>query len=116
MLSIDFLRGELKMSDRKTFIKGAAILGGAGIVIKVLGAIFRIPLGNLLGDEGMSYYQTAYPMYLLLITISTAGFPTAIAKMISERKAKSDYHNIRKIFKTAFYMMTALGFIRFVIL
>ena len=104
------------MSDQKTFIKGAAILGGAGIVIKVLGAIFRIPLGNLLGDEGMSYYQTAYPMYLLLITIATAGFPTAIAKMISERKAKSDYHNIRKIFKTAFYMMTALGFISFAIL
>jgi len=104
------------MSNNKTFIKGAAILGGAGIIIKILGAIFRIPLGNLLGDEGMSYYQTAYPMYLLLITISTAGLPTAIAKMISERKAQADYHNIRKIFKTAFYLMTFLGFISFVIL
>ncbi|MEA1974848.1 MAG: polysaccharide biosynthesis protein [Bacillota bacterium] len=104
------------MSKKKTFLRGAVILGAAGIVIKVLGAIFRIPLGNMLGDEGMSYYQTAYPMYLLLITISTAGFPTAIAKMISEKKAISDYRTIKKIFKVAFYLMTSLGMISFIAL
>jgi stage V sporulation protein B len=104
------------MSKKKTFLRGAAILGAAGIVIKILGAIFRIPLGNMLGDEGMSYYQTAYPMYLLLITISTAGFPTAIAKMISEKKAISDYIGIKRIFKVAFYLMTTLGFISFIAL
>jgi len=104
------------MSTKKTFLRGAAILGAAGIVIKILGAIFRIPLGNMLGDEGMSYYQTAYPMYLLLITISTAGFPTAIAKMISEKRAVSDYDGIRKIFKTSFYLMTVMGFISFIVL
>lgn len=104
------------MSKKKTFLRGAAILGGAGIIIKILGAIFRIPLGNMLGDEGMSYYQTAYPTYILLITIAQAGIPTAIAKLVSERHAVKDYYGIRRIFKTSFYLMGTIGVVGFFIL
>ena len=76
---------------KKTFLKGAVILGVAGIIIKVLGAFFRIPLANIIGDTGMGYYQTAYPVYVLLLTLSTAGIPTAIARLVSERTAVGGY-------------------------
>ena len=75
------------MSSVKTkdsFLKGAFILGMAGILVKVMGAFFRIPLGNLIGAEGMAYYQAAYPVYTLFLTLATAGFPTALAKLVSE--------------------------------
>ena len=50
---------------KDSFLKGAFILGMAGILVKVIGAFFRIPLGNLIGAEGMAYYQAAYPVYTL---------------------------------------------------
>ncbi|MBR5228743.1 MAG: oligosaccharide flippase family protein, partial [Firmicutes bacterium] len=59
--------------SKKSFMKGAIVLGIAGIIVKVLGAFFRIPLANIIGDTGMGYYQTAYPVYVLLLTLSTAG-------------------------------------------
>ncbi len=94
-----------------SFIKGAAILGAAAIVIKVMGAFFRIPLANLIGDEGMSYYQTAYPMYNWLIVISTAGFPAAIAKTIAERTAVGDHYGAHRVFKTILKLMAIVGMI-----
>ncbi len=89
------------MSKNNSFLKGAAILGMAGVVVKILGAIYRIPLTNIIGSEGLGYYQTAYPLYALLLTISTAGFPIAIAKLVSEKRAIEDYENAHKIFKVA---------------
>lgn len=89
------------MSKNNSFIKGAAILGIAGIIVKILGAIYRIPLANIITNEGMGYYQTAYPLYTLLLTISTAGFPVAIAKLVSEKRAIGDYKGGYKVFKTA---------------
>ncbi|MDO5707796.1 MAG: polysaccharide biosynthesis protein [Andreesenia angusta] len=92
--------------SKNSFLKGAAILGIAGLMTKVLGAFYRIPLSNLIGAEGVGYYQTAYPLYTLLVTISTAGFPTAISKLISEKRALEDYRGAQRIFKVSF-----IGFI-----
>lgn len=89
------------MSKNNSFIKGAAILGIAGVIVKILGAIYRIPLSNIITNEGMGYYQTAYPLYNLLLTISTAGFPIAIAKLVSEKRAVSDFKGAQKVFKVA---------------
>ncbi|HKM28288.1 MAG TPA: oligosaccharide flippase family protein, partial [Anaerovoracaceae bacterium] len=61
-------------------IKGAAILGMAGIVIKFLGAFFRLPLTNWIGDTGMAYYGVAYNVYSVFLVLSTAGIPVAISK------------------------------------
>ncbi|MDR3225635.1 MAG: oligosaccharide flippase family protein, partial [Clostridiales Family XIII bacterium] len=70
---------------RKTFLYGAVILTVSGILSKILGAVFRLPLANLIGAEGMAYYNGAYPIYVLLLTISIAGIPVAISRMVSER-------------------------------
>ncbi len=87
---------------RNNFLKGAAILGIAGAIVKVLGAFYRIPLGNIIEDEGLGYYQTAYPLYVLLLTLSTSGFPVAIAKLVSEKRALGDNRGAHKVFKVAF--------------
>lgn len=92
--------------SKNSFLKGAAILGIAGLLTKVLGAFYRIPLSNLIGTEGLGYYQLVYPLYTLLVTISTAGFPTAISKLISEKRALEDYKGSQRIFNISF-----IGFI-----
>ncbi|MDD2217912.1 MAG: polysaccharide biosynthesis protein [Eubacteriales bacterium] len=100
---------------KKTFIQGAAILGMAGIIVKILGAFFRIPLGNLIGDNGMAYYQAVYPVYNIFLAISTAGIPVAISKMVSERNALGRYHDGYRVFKVSFLLMFFIGTISFMI-
>ncbi len=97
------------MENKKTFLKGAVIMGLAGVLIKFLGAFFRIPLGNIIGDNGLAYYQGAYPVYVFLLTLSTAGIPTAISKLISERQAVDEYEEAHRVFKISFVLMFAIG-------
>ena len=92
-----------------SFVKGAFILGITGVFVKILGAFFKIPLANLLGPEGMSYYSSAYPIYNFFIVLATAGLPTAIGKMISEQRALGEYDNIDRTFKSGMMLMTAVG-------
>lgn len=99
--------------SKKTFMRGAVILGGAGIVVKILGAFFRIPLGNWIAADGMAYYQTVYPIYNLLLTVATAGIPVAISRMVSERISYNNYWGANRVFKVALYIMVVLGAVLF---
>lgn len=72
--------------DGQSFIKGAIIISLGGFISKVLGAIYRIPLTNFLGGEGMGIYQMVYPLYCILLTVSASGIPTGIARLISSGK------------------------------
>ncbi len=93
----------------KTFVGGAIILGLAGLLVKILGAFFRIPLGNIIGDDGMGYYQTAYPIYNLFLTIATAGIPTAIARMTSERYALGRPYEAYRVFRVSSLLLFVTG-------
>lgn len=97
------------MDRRKSFVGGAAILGVSGIICKVIGAAFRIPLNNVLGTEGMANYQVAYPLYAALLVVSSSGIPTAISKMVSAKAATGDYRNAHYVFQVAFRMLTLIG-------
>lgn len=97
--------------SRNSFIKGAAVLGVAGLIIKIIGAIYRIPLTNLIGTQGMGWYQPAYTVYNLLLTISLAGFPTAIAKLVSEKRALNNYEGAYQVFKISMMAMILGGII-----
>ena len=97
--------------SKKTFVLGAMLLGIAGVMVKVLGLFFRIPLTNLIGVEAMAYYQIAYPVYVMILTVSTSGLPTAISKMISERRAAGHYYEAYRVFRVSFKVMLALGVI-----
>jgi len=96
------------MSD-KNFLKGAAVLGAAGLIVKIIGAVYRIPLTNLIGTEGIGYYQPAYQVYNLLLVISLAGFPTAIARLVSEKIALGNYLGARQVFKIAMATLITLA-------
>lgn len=97
------------------FIKGAAILGVAGIVIKLLGAVFRIPLTNWMDATGMSYYGVAYTIYGALVVLATAGIPVAISRLVSENIATRDYRNAHKVFKVASGLLFTIGITAFAI-
>ncbi len=93
----------------KSFVKGAAVLGLIGLVCKVIGAVYRIPMAALIGEEGMAYYQAAYPLYVFLLAIASAGLPVAISKMVSERVTLNDYSGAHRVFKTAFKSLVVIG-------
>ena len=101
---------------KKSFLRGAVILGAAGLVIKALGAVFRIPLANIIGDTGMGYYQTAYPVYVLLLTLSTAGIPVAISRMVAERHAMGSPYDAYRVFRVSFLLLSVIGLISFAVL
>ena len=96
-------------SAASRLMQGATILAVAGIISKVFGAIFRIPVTNMIGAEGQSYYGAAYPVYQDFYVIATAGFPVAISRMVSERLAKGDYINAEKSYKIALKVSMILG-------
>ena len=96
-------------------VKGAAIIGMAGVIVKVLGAFFRIPLANWIGDTGMSYYGFAYSIYGALLVLSTAGLPVAISRLVSENIAQHKYKNAHKVFHVSFRLMLVIGTVSFLI-
>lgn len=110
---------QIKQEGQQTstlMMKGATILVIAGIVSKVFGAIFRIPLTNMIGAEGQAYYSAAYAVYNLLFVIATAGFPVAISRMVSSRIAEGDFINAHKSYKLAMKVSWALGIVSFLIM
>ena len=102
--------------SKGTLIKGAATLGAAGLVVKVLGAVFRIPLVNWIGDIGMANYNPAYYIYNFFLVLATAGIPIAISKMVSERIAVGHYGEAHKVYRISFGLMGAIGMLSFIIL
>lgn len=96
-----------------TFFGGAAILAAGIVIVKLIGALYKIPLGNILGEAGFSDFNTAYYIYSLLITVSTGGLPVALSKMISEAHAMGRHNQVQKTFRVAFATFLALGTISF---
>ena len=85
-------------SKNQNFLHGAAILTVTVAIVKVLGAVYKIPLYNLLGDEESAYFGVAYNIYSLLLTFSTAGLPVALSRMISESNALGRRMQIKRTF------------------
>lgn len=87
------------------------ILSVVGLICKIVGALYRIPLAWLIGDEGMGTYQLVFPTYNMLLTISSAGLPVAISRMVSFTLARDDPRNARRIFRVALCLLSTLGLI-----
>lgn len=99
------------MEKKKTnkFFKNTFILVIAGILVKIIGAVYRIPITNIIMDTGIGYYQAAYPVYQILLTISTAGLPIAVAKLVSENYALGRVKAAHKVFRESTKLMFILG-------
>lgn len=94
---------------RQSFMGGAAILAGAVAVTKLLGAVYKIPLGNLLGSEGMAHFYAAYNIYSLLLVLSTAGLPVALSRLVAGCAARRQYQGARRGFHAALTLLLVVG-------
>ena len=74
-------------SQKSTFFGGAATLAAGIVIVKLIGALYKIPLGRILGDVGFGHFNNAYSVFNLLLMVSTAGLPVAMSKTISEANA-----------------------------
>lgn len=101
---------------KKTFMQGALILICGNLMVKLIGAIYSIPLVNIIGETGYAYYQAAYQIYALLFVISTAGLPVAISKMVSASCALGKFSEVRRIFSVALSMFMVVGLTGFLLM
>lgn len=97
-----------RMTEKRTFIRGAIILSLSGIFVKLLGAVLRIPLANKLG-AGMAYYNVAYTVYTVFLVLAAAGFPVAVSRLVSERVAGGNEAGAKKVFFTALKLLAVFG-------
>lgn len=105
------------MTERqRSLVGGISVLGIAGIICKVVGVLFRIPLANIIGGEGLGLFQQVMPSYNLLLAITSAGIPVAISRMVSHYVTIGEPGNARRVFKTALKLLTVLGIVTTVIL
>ena len=99
----------MSKEKKQSFIGGTMILAIAVAVVKVIGALYKIPLGNILGTEGMTHFNSAYNIYSVLLSISTAGLPLAVSKLVSEARALGRYNQSRKVLSVAMWLFVVLG-------
>ena len=100
------------MSDaqkKQNFLQGTALLAMATAIVKVIGALYKIPLNAIIGTQGFGYYSTAYEIYAVLLMISTAGLPVAMSRMISQASALEHNNQVRRIYTTCRSIFLILG-------
>lgn len=91
------------------FFKGTLVLTVAGIVVKIIGSLNWIFLSRVLGGEGIGIYQMAFPLYLLALSISSAGIPVAISIITAEKVALRDYRGASRVFNLSFILLIITG-------
>ena len=99
----------MSKQKKQSFLGGAAILTAAVVIVKLIGAIYKLPLNNILGSVGKTYFDTAYLIYNFLMIFSTAGLPLAISKLTSQAHAQGRENQKRKIFSTSVWLFFVLG-------
>ena len=101
---------------KNSFFGGAAILTVGIVIVKLIGALFKIPLGNIISEAAFSDFNTAYYIYSLLIIVSTGGLPVALSKMVSEANALGRGNQIQKIFRVSLIAFCTLGVVSMLIM
>ncbi len=96
-------------SRKEGIVGGAVTLGLGAFLAKVIGAVYRIPLTNLIGAKGLGLYQTVFPVYTLLLDFSGAGVPSAISKIISSHKGEDKERYALQYLKSSLLLLSVLG-------
>lgn len=97
-------------------MKGAALLGAAAVISKLLGTLQKIPLQNIAGDEAYGIYTAVYPFYILILFLATAGFPIAVSTFVAESLVKGNIVAARQVLRVAIILLTISGVIGFALL
>ncbi len=97
------------MTDKNSFVKGAFVLALANVTVKIIGAVFKIPLARLLGNSGMGIFSTAYSVYTWVFVLATAGLPVAVSKTVSESYARGRVAETSRILYVSIMLMLIIG-------
>ncbi|MBP3543750.1 MAG: oligosaccharide flippase family protein, partial [Lachnospiraceae bacterium] len=101
------------MSKRRrrnnNFIMQGTILAAAGLIVRIIGLIYRIPMTNIIGDEGMGYYSFAFEPYSVMLLLSYHGLPTAVSKLVAERNGEGRFKNSYRVFRVAMVLAIVIG-------
>ena len=100
-------------NSKNLFFSGVLILTLSNLIVKVLGALLKVPLASesLLGNRGIGYYQAAYEIYVWFYTVSTVGLPIAVSIMISGARAKGRFNGSKRMFKVIFAVFLTIGIV-----
>lgn len=102
------------MADRNTakkqnFLQGAAILTFGTLLVKVIGALYKIPMNRVIGNEGFGHFNVAYSIYNVLLMISSTGLPIAVSKMISEANTLGNKRQVQKVYRISLVAFLIIG-------
>ena len=101
---------------QNSFFGGAAILAAGILIVKLIGMFYKIPLINIIGEAGAADFNNAYNIYAVLLTVSTAGLPVAVSKLVSEANALNRRNQVRRTFRLALVLFLALGLVSFLVM
>ena len=101
-IQIEYINeGKLMSEKKRNFLIHGSILAMAGILVRIIGMLYRIPLVNIIGSEGNGIYSAAYNVYNIMLVLSAYGLPMAVSKLVSARFAQKQYKNAAQIFRCA---------------
>ncbi|MGN0298467.1 MAG: oligosaccharide flippase family protein [Lachnospiraceae bacterium] len=96
-------------TKRSNFLVQGTILAMASIMVRLIGLVYRIPMTEIIGDEGNTYYSSAYSVYSILLLLSSYSLPVVVSKMVSARIAVKEYKNAHRVFKCALLFAFCTG-------
>ena len=98
-----------QQKKKDSFVLQAGILAAAGIIVKVIGLLYRSPLTSIIGLEGNGYYSSAINIYTIILLVSSYSIPSAISKVIAQRLAYKEYRNAQRVFQCAMIYVVVVG-------
>lgn len=105
------MSASINNNDRKSLLSGVFAMGIATILVKILSVLYKIPMLNILGEEGMGYFNTAYTIYGFFYIVCTAGVPKAITILLSSARERGEHREYSNTLKSAFVLFLGIGFI-----
>ena len=105
------IQGRKRKQKKDDFLMQGMILAVAMVLTKVIGVVYRIPLTNILGDEGNGFYGYAFEVYAMTLMLSSLSIPTAVSKLVAARVAMRQRRNAFRVFVCAFLLSAAVGLV-----
>ncbi|MFC5530019.1 polysaccharide biosynthesis protein [Cohnella yongneupensis] len=116
MSSSEKVEGTGKQGAKQALWQGAALLGGAALLSKLIGTLQKIPLQNMAGDETFGLYSAVYALAIMWMTLAAAGVPVAVSVLVSERVAVGDEHGAQRVLRWSLSLLGASGLVMFALL
>ena len=98
-------------AGKQSFLQGAAVLTIGAILVKLIGALFKIPINRIIGTEGFGHFNVAYSVYNVLLTIASTGLPVAVSRMISESSTLGNRRQVQRIYQLSLRLFLGIGIV-----